>query len=77
MVVGKGCKSNGFVISRNQNERLLLIRIAAAVFISVIAYPLTLAEFAKTASVGNSTSQRLINFLKTSGRMADIVKSYQ
>ena len=62
MVVGKGCKPDGFVISRNQNQRLLLIRIAAAVFISVIAYPATLAEFVKTASVGNSTSQRLIKF---------------
>ena len=38
----------------------LLIRIAAAVFISVIAYSPTLAEFVKTAAVGNSTSQRLI-----------------
>ena len=42
MVVGRGCKTDGLVILRNQNQTLLSIRIPAAVFISVIVYPPTL-----------------------------------
>ena len=40
-VVGRGAKPDGLVISRNQNQTLLSIRISAAVFISVIVYPPT------------------------------------
>ena len=40
---GKGLqKPDELVISRNQNQTLLSIRISAAVFISVIVYPATL-----------------------------------
>ena len=42
MVVRRGCKTDGLVILRNQNQTLLSIRIPAAVFISVIVYPPTL-----------------------------------
>ena len=42
MVVVRGCKPDGLVILRNQNQTLLSIRISAAVFISVIVYPPTL-----------------------------------
>ena len=42
MVVGRGCKTDGLVILRNQNQTLLSIRIPADVFISVIVYPPTL-----------------------------------
>ena len=38
---GKGCKPDGLVILRNQNQTLLSIRISAAVFISVTDYPPT------------------------------------
>ena len=38
----EGAKPDGLVILRNHNQTLLLIRIPAAVFISVIVYPPTL-----------------------------------
>jgi len=41
-VQNNGAKPDGLVILRNQNQTLLSIRISAAVFISVIVYPLTL-----------------------------------
>ena len=47
-------KPDGLVISRNQNQTLLSIRISAAVFISVIVYPpslqfITISLFLKNA----------------------------
>ena len=52
---------NNSMIWRRMIMGLLTI-IPAAVFISVRVYLLTLAEFVKTALVGNSTLQRLIAF---------------